>query len=161
MIDDKATRRLRSLIERPEKCQFWGQLYTVTPRLISRVFGGGARLLCVTPLATRPNYFVVRVDSNTKDPRDPFPACTHGSDWRRCQCQGLIDEIIEAAEEEYGYFGDEDERDASGDDPRPFPVTDWGIGVCWGKSFPSSEWVPTPRPKRGRVQPQPRKGSIL
>lgn len=143
-MDDHETRLFRRLVERPERCRFWGQPYTITPRLIGRIFGDGKHLICITPLATRPNYFVVRVDSG--------PAF---------DIHDILNSAIDAAEEEFGYFGDEDELDASGDDPRPFPVTDWGIGVCWGERFPIADWVPTPRPKRGRVQPQPRKGSIL
>lgn len=126
------TRELRQLIERPESCIFWGEPYTITPRLIARIFGDGGRLLCVTPMATRPNYFVVKVDSTPHDPRDPLP----GSE------VSLLDEIMCAAEEEYGTFGDEEERDVNGDESRPFPVTDWGVGVSWSKPFPVEEWTP-------------------
>jgi hypothetical protein len=136
MTDDRDTKRLRALIERPEKCEFWGDTYTRTPRLIAKAFGDGAQLMCVTPLATRPDYFVVRVDSAIVDVRDPMTGRT----------VPMIDEIICAAEEEYGYFGDE--RDENGDERRPFPVTDWGVGVCWGKPFPIADWKATPRCKR-------------
>lgn len=139
MTDDRATRRLRGLIERPERVRFWGRMHTITPTLIAKTFGDGKLLICITPLATRPNHFVVRVDSRTEDVRDPAPQMP-----RDAHAYGLLDDIMEAAEEEFGYFGDKEERDASGDDPRPFPVTDWGIGVCWGEPFQPTEWVPTP-----------------
>lgn len=129
MREDRKTRSLRGRIERPQQVTFWGQKYTITPRLIARVFGDGKNLLCVTPLATRPNYFVVRVDSSVTTPQDPFPASDQVS---------LIERIMEAAEEEYGYFGDE--RDENGDESRDFPVVDWGIGCTWGKPFPQEEW---------------------
>jgi hypothetical protein len=143
MSDDRATKRLRALIERAERCTFWGRPYTITPRLIARVFGDGLHLLCITPLATRPNYFVVRVDSSTIDPGDPFPESSEVS---------LLEDIMCAAEEEYGTFGDDEERDEDGWESRPFPVTDWGIGCTWGKPFPVAEWKPTPRLRRARTK---------
>lgn len=144
MAEDRKIARLRALIERPERCTFWGQPYTIAPRLIAKQFGDGKQLVCVTPLETRPNYFVVRVDSATKHVLDPAP---RDSEWRARGASDvvLLDEIILAAEEEYGYFGDEEERDANGDDTRGLPVADWGIGCAFGSPFPIGEWAPTPR----------------
>lgn len=147
MSDDKETRRLRRLIERPERCRFWGKEYTITPRLIAHVFGDGKQLVCVTPLATRPNYFVVRVDSSTTSVQDE-------GEWgwgRDC----LIDAIMDAQEDEYGRFDEGDE------DLHHWPFVDWGIGCAWGDPFPIAEWQPTPRPRGGRAGLQPRKASIL
>lgn len=117
--------QLRDVIERPQACRFWGREYVVTPQLISRVFGDGALLVCVFPLAARPNYFVARVDSSTKDVRDPIPGSRLNS---------LLDEIVEAAEDDNGHLEDEDE------DFHSFPVVDWGIGCSWSEPFPISEW---------------------
>lgn len=141
-LAQRETARVRRMIERPERCRFWGQDYTIVPRLIARVFGDGKHLLCVTPLATRPNYFVVRVDSMMKDPRDPFPPRTSDPDGG--YATSLLDDIMSAAEEEYGYFGDEEYRGKDGEESRPFPVTDWGIGICWGEPFHPREWNPAP-----------------
>ena len=135
MTDDRETARLRALIELPERCTFWGDKYVITPRLIARKFGDGKHLLCVTPMATRPNYFVVRVDSTMEYPGDPWPDDSQVS---------FIEDVMCAAEEEYGYHGDEEERDGDGNETRDFPVTDWGIGCAWGEPFPVSEWKPAP-----------------
>lgn len=137
--NSREVRRLRALIERPERCTFW-QPYTITPRLIEKGFGDGRLLICVTPLATRPNYFVVRIDSRTKDLREPAPV-ESAIRKRGGYDVSLLEDIMCAAEEEYGYFGDE--RDASGDETRYFPVVDWGVGCAWGKPFPIAEWTPT------------------
>ena len=121
------TRHLRELVERPERVSFWGKEYTITPRLIAHVFGDGRRLMAITPLATRPNYFVARVDSTVTDPLDPFPASSQ---------EALLDHIMEAAEEEYGNIrhADEDERGS-------FPTAvDWGIGCTWGTPVPIAAW---------------------
>lgn len=142
MAMDKETKKLRGLVERAEKCEFWGQPYTITPRLIAHKFGDGQNLFCITPMATRPNYFVARIDSSIRDPRDPFPANHQMS---------LLDQVMDAAEDEYGCFEE-------GTDEY-FPVVDWGIGAVWGAPFPIAEWQPTPLPKHGRIQPQPRKAA--
>jgi hypothetical protein len=118
------TEKLRARIELTKKVQFWGQEYTITPRLIGKVFGDGAQLICITPLATRPNYFVVRVDSSpTFDVRS------------------ILDDIITAAEEEYGSY----DRDSEEDD-NDFPRCAWSIGCCWGDRFS----LPKDPPKRRR-----------
>lgn len=127
MSDDRATKKLRALVERPERCEFWGDKYVITPRLIARRFGDGGRLQCIQPLATRPNYFVVRVPSDGYDE------------------VSMLDEIIAAAEEEYGYHGDEDYRGEDDDESRGFPVVDWGVGCTWGRPFPIEAWKPSPR----------------
>lgn len=128
------TRRLRALIERPERCRFWGQLYTVTPRLIAAVFGDGEKLVCVTPMATRPNYFVVRVDSSvTNLGFAPSPS----------GYSNIIEDIMLAQEDEYGSYASEQEE--TGEDPS-WPIVDWGIGCLWGKPFPVTDWKPTPSP---------------
>lgn len=109
---DRDTEYLRSLIERPETSTFWGQEYTITPRLISEVFGDGTMLIGITPLATRPNYFIVRVDS--------------GEDF---DVRDVLDDVITAAEEEYGYYQEDCEED------QYFPVVDFGIGCSWSDRF--------------------------
>jgi len=103
---------LRALVEQPESITFWGEEYTITPRLIAEVFGDGDTLIGITPLATRPNYFLVRVDSG-----DGF------------NVRDILDDVIASAEEEYGFFREDCEEDQF------FPVVDWGIGVSWGERF--------------------------
>jgi len=49
---------LKRHIEEPQDVPTWG---TATPRLSEHVDGDGQALLAVTPLKTRPNYYVIRV----------------------------------------------------------------------------------------------------
>lgn len=127
------TRRLRALIERPERCTFWGQPHTITPRLIAEVFGDGRQLVCITPIASRPNYFVVRVDSTVTNIGYTDSPSGYSS---------IIEDIMLAQEDEYGDFRDEDLTE----DEKHFPIVDWGIGYLWGKPFLVGEWKPTPSP---------------
>lgn len=128
-------RRLRALVERPERCRFWGQPYVITPRLIAHRFGDGRKLVCITPLATRPNYFVARVDSSVTSVQ------VEGEyDWGRTY---LIDAIMDAQEDEYGHYHTEQQE--TGKDP-DWPIVDWGIGCAWGEPFPVEEWKPSKPP---------------
>lgn len=127
-MTDRATAKLRDRVERPEWRGLWGQRYRVTPRLITSRFGDGRMLMIVSPISTRPDYFVVRVDSATRDPRDPLPGHT----------RPLIDDIMDAADDEFGSH-DPDVHDGSS-----FPESvDWGLGCTWGEPF--REWIAAPR----------------
>jgi hypothetical protein len=148
----KETRRLRALIERPERATLWGQKYTRTPRLIAEVFGDGQQLVILSPMAHRPDIFVARVDSATRSVRDDWPPGARHP-------RQLLDDIIEAAEDEYGFYnaGEEYEEDDPRRDGPSFPeAVDWGIGASWGAPFPVSEWVPTPLPRTGRQRTRAR-----
>ena len=109
---------LRALVERPTKAEHWGAEHDITPRVIGKVFGNGQRLINISPMMTRPNYFVVRVDS--------------AEDW---DVRDVLDDIYEAGEEEFGRYDADEEEDPSVEDEREFPIVDWGAGCCWGKRY--------------------------
>ncbi|TJY57429.1 hypothetical protein E4T66_18655 [Sinimarinibacterium sp. CAU 1509] len=83
---------LRDSVEKRYRTEFWGARYLVRPKLLDTIFGDGSQLIGFQPLNSRPQYYVVRVDSgwsltNTDDDN----------------CVGAhIDEIYEAAEEQFG-----------------------------------------------------------
>lgn len=45
------------------KVRLWGAQYTVTPRLVEKIFGDGQQHLALWPISSRPEYYVVRIDS--------------------------------------------------------------------------------------------------
>lgn len=110
---------LRALVERPCKGYLWGQEYDISPRVIGKVFGDGRRLISITPLTTRPEYFVVRVDS-----AEDF------------EIRDILDDIYEAGDEEYGCYNHLDE-DQQNDEA--WPIVDWGFGTCWGDRYTIEE----------------------
>jgi hypothetical protein len=112
------TEELRARVEVSETIEFWGQKHTIVPRFIATVFGDGKQLILVQPMNTRPNYFVVRVDSSPD--LDVFD---------------IIDDIIGAAEDEYGYYDDEELSDAE----KIFPIVDWSVGCSWSEPFGPSD----------------------
>lgn len=54
---------LKPIIERRQKVRFWGRNYFVTPRVCPTALGDGQRAIYFTPINTRPNWYVVLVDS--------------------------------------------------------------------------------------------------
>jgi hypothetical protein len=112
------TKELRALVEVAETVEFWGQKHTITPRFIEKIFGDGKQLLIVQPMNTRPNYFVVRVDSSPE--LDVFD---------------ILDDIVDSAEDEYGYYDDEELTD----DEKVFPIVDWTVGCSWSERFPETD----------------------
>jgi hypothetical protein len=91
---------------------FWGTEYKITPLLVEEIFGDGKQLIWLEPLATRPNYYVVRVDSKwdiDNGGRDPL--CDH------------LDDIYEAIENEYG----DSDRGEGG-----WPALSTSCGMRWG-----------------------------
>lgn len=116
----RSTTMLRKRIERRESVRFWGRLHFITPRLSSAIFGDGMQLIYVTPLNTRPNHYVVRVDSSWTD--------FNSDDFR-----DHIDEILLDLEEEYGNADDEELWDKRRKWKPAFPAVSLEVGVCWGK----------------------------
>ncbi len=94
--------------------EFWGRRYRITPHLVSKIFGDGKQTIHLTPLNTRPNYYIVCIGSKTDLTEDSW--------------LGLLEEIQEEIEEEFGPCRG----------PRggmiPFPTPDWDCGCAWGRA---------------------------
>lgn len=111
---------LQAHFERRRATTFWGRKYFVTPRLVEKVFGDGKQLIGFEPLNSRPNFYVVLVDSS----------------WNISNCgEGQLlsehtDEIYEAIEEQYGcaWYDDDPPQRKFG---RTFPALNDGSGVAW------------------------------
>jgi hypothetical protein len=138
------TEALRAAIEVEETGYLWGDARKITPRLVGETFGDGRRLVFIEPTMTRPNYYIVRVDSGWNF--DGFP--THGDDthespdWRE-----ELDLIWELIECEYGIecccpssSGEEYCEDCGGERDGDFPVV--GDTSCaWGTvDWPATLW---------------------
>lgn len=116
---------LKARVERRHRTTFWARTYVIKPRLIDAVLGDGKKLLSVVPLNTRPNYYVIRVDSNWST-----------SNWDDGETVGQhIEEILEAIEEQFGraWYDDDPPQRKYG---RPFPALNDEVGVGWGEFRP-------------------------
>jgi hypothetical protein len=94
----------------PRTEKFWGNRYeNFHPEKLSRTFGDGQRLMYLTPLNTRPYYFIAKVDSkypSTEDEEHDF-----------------IEKLLDALEEEFGVADEEN---------REFPLVNLDSGYTWG-----------------------------
>lgn len=120
--------RLRKIIEREEVAHLWGQPHRITPRLCTHVFGDGMQLLLLEPIDTRPNYYVVRIDSTWE--------LSNWYDGPKEQLCGHLDEIYDAIEDDFGPKP-ECECDGVGSDDCPscngyFPIPFLDNGCSWG-----------------------------
>ena len=108
----------REQIEVPTTEYHWGKQHIVTPRVVDHVFGDGRATIWVAPLNTRPNYYVVRVDSARAEDMD--------SDGFR----DMIDEVVDEVEDQ---FGAHEDHDGDCTDECQFPRLHYGAGVAWGR----------------------------
>lgn len=53
-------------IEAPFTTRWWGRDHTVTPCVIHEPMGDGRKLFAIQPLDTRPQFYVVRLDSRVQ-----------------------------------------------------------------------------------------------
>lgn len=76
MSPDEMAARLKRLTA-PRTVRRWGQEETITPYLVERVWGDGLCIKAIVPLNTRPNFYVVRLDSGfyDLDEDDAYDVC--------------------------------------------------------------------------------------
>lgn len=58
--DDNVIRRM---VEIPQRVKHWGEYHDITPMYVPGRMGDGRALCYLIPLNTRPNYYVLRIDS--------------------------------------------------------------------------------------------------
>ncbi len=121
----------RAKVEIPYRTRFWGSDVTCDPRFVDEVLGDGMVLLGLQPLATRPHYYLVRVDSSWH-----LDGCRACPDECPDQLVEQLEEIYEAIEEEYGECehireSNEDLEDGEDPDSDAWPVFDYGCGTSW------------------------------
>ena len=107
----------------PKTVTLWGQPHhNHTPVLINQVHGDGKCLIYIVPLATLPNYYILRVDSTVRkmieDDED--------------EIRDLVDqELLNMIEDEVGPHEWED--DDGNEHLDPWPALDESCGHGWGE----------------------------
>lgn len=120
----RETEALRKIVERKRKTLFWGQEHIVAPKLLSDVLGDGQQLMTLTPINTRPNYYVCRIDSSwslSNWDKHPMPP----GQW--------LEDLYQALEAEFGDGQDEwgqDREDTRWPEARLDGGTSWH-GMDW------------------------------
>jgi len=122
----RVVKRLRAVIERRQVAYLWGQRKFITPRLLGTFFGDGRQLVAFSPVNTRPNYYVVRIDSGM--------VLSNWDKTGRPILLDLTDSIWEELEDEFGECHCEED----GKECRCwFPIVDDGCGSeWWGLNWP-------------------------
>lgn len=132
---------------RPHTTRHWGRDYDVTPAVFGGYLGNGRQLLWVQPLCTRPNYYLIRIDSSWR--------VDDSDEW-----YDRFEEVIDALEEEFSEK--EREREYLADDLRAkgiepdgwntdlagnedrlgFPVLSLDCGCAWNSiaKFSGGRW---------------------
>ena len=111
----------------PKTVKHWGQpVHTHTPVLINATHGDGQCLISFTPLGTRPDYYIIRVDSSIKKMIED-----DGDEIRDFLETGIIYDMIE---DECGcmYIDDDPDADVFEEIQQPFPALDMTCGAGWG-----------------------------
>jgi hypothetical protein len=109
---------------RRHKTHFWGRDYIITPRLVEWVHGDGLQVIYFMPLNTRPNYYVVRIDSKVS-----LDNCDDGGFH-----DTVLDDLYEHIEEEYGVSSEEwtSNNGRTYQRHNPWPALSDDSGSCWG-----------------------------
>lgn len=123
-------------LERRQAAYLWGQKSFIKPVFIAQPLGNGDLLLALTPLNTRPNYYLIRIDSTWLTEDDKETIYDH------------LDEIEDAVEDQVG------SRDYEDDDGNEclaeWPALNLNAGVSWCNSNDLLEEFRRRRKKNGR-----------
>ena len=99
----------------------WGEEYQRAGKLVEKIHGDGKLLIYLVPLATRPDYYIMRVDSSVRQLIED-----DGDEIRE-----LVDvEFLSEIEDEFGRHENEDDDE----NPyyEPFPALNDSCGFTWG-----------------------------
>lgn len=117
--------------------EWWGEKYQVTPAIVDSHLGNGRRLLRFQPLNTRPDYYLIRIDSRWDCGADEFY-----DDHLENVIEAIIDQYSEMEREreyleedlrEQGIEPTGDNTDLAGNEDRMgWPVLSLDSGYTWG-----------------------------
>lgn len=123
---------------RERETKMWGQKHTIKPEIIENIQGDGMQAVYLTPLDTRPNYYVLRIDSSIDIDSEELVVCG-GEEIDLCEM------LLRMIEEEHDNIDDYKEVDINGEtmyqyqneEPKTwdevyFPVLHWS-GGSWGR----------------------------
>lgn len=129
---EKEIDKIMTYFARKRETTFWGQEYTIEPEIIENIHGDGLQCVYLTPIDTRPNYYVLRIDSSI-DIEDDFvneiDICEMMLQMIEEEHDNIDDyeEIHTGNETSYRY---EDEKPKTWDEVY-FPTLHWS-GGSWG-----------------------------
>lgn len=131
-----------------ERGRFWGSDYEITPELLPMRWGDGQCAMTITPMNTRPNYYVVLVDSRLSDQYDNLPEefydelkedlyCAIEERFGRCYCDEACPDCEDKGEEICDH------------------IADWPTACCIGSSSFGEFYESIERGRKRREEPTP------
>ncbi len=126
--------KMISWFERKQAAYLWGKKHFIKPVFIRQALGDGELLLAFTPLNTRPNYYLIRIDSKWLKKGDTETIYGH------------LDEIEEAIEEQCGVRNYED--DDGNECLAEWPALNTNAGTSWCHSNDLIEMFRTRKKKK-------------
>ncbi len=123
-IEEIAMNKIDALIKKemtPKTIRHWGsEIHNHVPVLINKIHGDGQCLLAIVPLNTRPDYYIMRINSSCRQ-----MVADDGDEIRN-----LLDEkLLDIIEDQCGSHNWEDDEGNIQHDP--FPTLDLDSGCCW------------------------------
>jgi hypothetical protein len=115
---------LTALIRR-HATSLWGQKHFVSPALVDWIHGDGLQVIWFEPLDSRPNYYVVRIDSKIQLDNCGSPPVF---------CDEVLGDLMGAIESEYGQAHEEWEHPNGRTYQKHncFPALNNSCGESWG-----------------------------
>lgn len=104
---------------RRQWARLWGQKHMIEPVFIERHLGAGDFLMGLSPLNTRPNYYLIRIDARWWNNEGQNPE----------EFYDRLDDIYEAIEEECGCRDFED--DDGNEQLAEWPALNLNAGCSW------------------------------
>ena len=100
---------------REQEVSLWGDKLTFTPVIASQKIGNGKKLMALFSLDQRPQYWLVRIDSEMSINDDNFD----------------IEELVNIIEEEFGTVNEEEfYEDLNIETSEFYPKIYWSGGIC-------------------------------
>jgi hypothetical protein len=128
----KKIKKYLKRITKPTEVSFWGTKSIITPAMVNKIFGDGLQIIYFEPLDTRPNYYIVRIDSKTDIETDFY-------------CDDILNAIADQFDERNNYEGEyfddvykvryryaEEDEPWQDEDIIRFPMLDYSCGFQWG-----------------------------
>jgi hypothetical protein len=104
-------------LTRKQEALLWAQPRMIEPVFVPTILGNGDTLLALSPLNTRPNYYLIRIDSKWLDPENTDIIYDH------------LDEIYDAIE---GHVGPREWEDDDGKEHvEDWPAMNLDCGSSW------------------------------
>lgn len=130
----KVGKAMRERLEKRRWVRFWGQRRMQHVVFVPTVLGDGLKMLAVQPLNTRPNYYLLRIDSSW-----------HTSNYKSPCVADNMDDIYEAIEEYVGpkWWTDDNGRERC----EVWPALDDDCGSSW---WDATDYLKLPRRKKSR-----------